>query len=129
MIALSFWMDGAALRRLSLRWLVGALIGLTLVIANVASLSTLLRFAENVTFVPTEELRHIQKIELMDSVTGINIMADEIFNLFWAHYFTIRKRQIFQSFPYAMGATRVQAHHQGSAQPLEDHDLSGSLAP
>ena len=92
-------MDGAALRWLSLRWLVGALVGLTLVIANVASLSTLLRFAENVTFVPTEELRHISKIKSMDSVTGINIMADEIFNLF--SVCTIRKRQIFQSFPYA----------------------------
>jgi hypothetical protein len=28
-----------------------------------------------------------------------------------------------------MGATRQQAHRQGSARPLEDHDLPGGIAP
>ena len=100
LIALSLWMDGAALHRRSPRLFVGVLLGLILIIANVHSLSGLMRVAKNVAFVPPEELRQIQKIESMDGVTGMNIMTDDLFDVFWAHYFTLKKRQVFQSFPY-----------------------------
>lgn len=101
LIALSLWMDSASLRRPSPRWLAGALAGLALIIASVVNLRTLVHYADKVAFVPTEELRRIQRIESLNGITGISIMSDEVFNLFWAHYFTLRKQQIFQSFPYA----------------------------
>jgi hypothetical protein len=57
-----------------------------------------LRHSEH--FVPPEELTNIRKLETMNFVSGINVMEDTPFNLFWTHYFTLRKPQVYQTFPY-----------------------------
>jgi len=60
----------------------------------------MLQFNKYVTYTPSEELRQIARIESMDFVDTVNIMNDTNFDQFWAHYFTLHKRQFFEAFAY-----------------------------
>ena len=75
------------------------------------------------TYVPSDELIQIRKIELMDFVSGINVINNSGFDLFWEHYFTLRKRQIFEIFPYS--GRKVGALTE--AYRLEKKDSTGSV--
>ena len=83
-----------------LRWrrttmAVGAALTAALIALAANDLHDLVGFANRETFVPPEELTALHKIEAMDSVSGIDVMDDGNFELFWIHYFTLRKPQIF----------------------------------
>ena len=79
---------------------VGAALSAALVVLAASDLRELVGFANREVFVPPEELTALRGIEAMDSVSGINVMDDDNFELFWIHYFTLRKPQIFARFPY-----------------------------
>jgi len=78
----------------------GAALSAALVVLAASDLRELVGFANREVFVPSEELTALRGIEAMDAVSGINVMDDDNFELFWIHYFTLRKLQIFARFPY-----------------------------
>ena len=126
LIGLSLWMGGAARNR-RLPWrAIGLLVGLILIIANVVSLGALVSISREMAFLPPEHLRQIQKIKSMDNVTGISIMRDDSFDMFWAHYFTLKKRQFFQSFPYGGRAAGVVTERY-RLQPVPSASTSGDI--
>src|SRR5436853_1979396 len=76
------------------------MLALGLVFVQAADLREMLRFAKQVMYVPAEDLLQIRKVESMDFVDTVNIMNDTNFDQFWAHYFTLHKRQFFEAFAY-----------------------------
>jgi len=79
----------------------GGVLAAALVVLAAVDLGAILRAADGSIFVPPEELTNIRDVESMTFVSGINVMDDTPFELFWTHYFTLRKRQVFQTFPYS----------------------------
>src|SRR5262249_21255926 len=129
LISFGLWFGSKPLQS-ALQKRAGAVIVVILIAVNginVGAMALAAKRLSNVswsTYVPSDELTQIRKIESMDFVSGINVMNDSGFDLFWAHYFTLRKRQIFEIFPYSgreVGALT-------EAYRLETMDRSGLVA-
>lgn len=79
---------------------VGGVLLAGLVVVGVMQVNYIFRFARAHMYVPSEQLTKIGAIEKMNFVKGLNILDDTNFDLFWAEYFTMRKRQVYQRFVY-----------------------------
>ncbi|MDO8478765.1 MAG: hypothetical protein Q7W02_21715 [Candidatus Rokubacteria bacterium] len=69
-------------------------------VASVKSDKDLVRFMAEQAFVLPEEIVELKKIESLPFVKGINVLDTDNFTLFWINYFTMRKPQVYQRFPY-----------------------------
>lgn len=84
----------------------GAILAVGILAVEIGQLSAMIRFADHNSkvswsgYIPSDELMAIKTIEAMDSVSGLGISRDSAFDLFWAHYFLLHKRQVFEDFPY-----------------------------
>jgi hypothetical protein len=82
----------------------GAVAGACVVAALVTSLSSvdrLVEFAREHAWVLPDEVVRLQRIETLGHVKGINVVDTDNFTLLWSNYFTMRKRQVYQRFPYS----------------------------
>lgn len=69
---------------------------MALVMSDIA----LVRFMSRETFILADEIVELKKIESLPFVKGINVLDADNFTLLWTNYFTMRKPQVYQRFPY-----------------------------
>lgn len=100
LISLATWFGAQDLRGKRWRALLGASLAAILVAVSALELATVRRYAAAHAFIPKDELMQIKQIESMDFVSGVDVMDDNGYALYWAHYFLLRKPQAFQSFFY-----------------------------
>ena len=62
--------------------------------------AAMIRFMRTSAYVMPNSLPELKKIEDMPFIHGINIPKAENFELLWTNYFTLRKPQVYESFPY-----------------------------
>ncbi len=69
-------------------------------VASVKSDRAFVRFMAQHAFVLADEIVELKKIESFPFVKGINVLDADNFTLLWINYFTMRKPQAYQRFPY-----------------------------
>lgn len=100
LIAYALWFGVRTLTKRSTATRVGAIIAALILFTNATGLFAMVRATSRTGYIPSEDLTKLQKIESLPNVHAIDIMKDDNFDMFWAQYFTLRKRQYFEEFPY-----------------------------
>jgi len=83
-----------------IKFIFGCFFFLIFTLVSALNVLDLVSFTKANAFVMPDEVAELKKIESFPFVKGINVMDSDNFLLLWINYFTMKKPQVYQRFPY-----------------------------
>lgn len=90
----------SALSRTITSYIILAASTLPLLLLSMRSTFDMANFMKQYAYVLPKEVEAIQNLESYQFVDGLNIPSNDVNTLIWTNYFTLKKKQVFQTFPY-----------------------------